>query len=261
MPLTIDQTSLSIEKKKEFWSADPFPFIVFDGFLPDSFARNLLVEISQIDNNKKSNDYIFAKNKFENPSLDFGPFAIELRDFMLSNEFSSAISSIYGNTVFIDSDFVGGGVHRGGAGSFLDMHVDFGVHPGNKRWVRELNILLYLNSDWKPEYGGNLLLKNKLNGKYASIEPIFNRLVVMQTKSHTLHGYREISFPQGTFRTSIAAYAYSVAKDDAQLEKLITTTQWSPEEAGVLKRIIALITPKLVIMKQSIMGSSTMKKK
>ena len=39
---------------------------------------------------------------------------------------------------------------------FSDVHADFTVHPHHRTWQRRANLLLYLNEDWKPEYGGDL---------------------------------------------------------------------------------------------------------
>jgi len=262
MELNLSQTSLKRAQRNEFWSANPFPLLVLDNFLPLELANQLLVEIAGNTEIRKSNDYIFARNKFENPSLQhIGPAAVSLRELLLSIEFAEVLSDMYGRELFVDPDFVGGGLHRGGEGSFLDMHVDFGQHPRNKRWIRELNLLLYLNVDWQPEYGGHLQLRHKDTGETAAIEPIFNRMVLMQTKAHTFHGYNPISFPSGTYRTSIAAYAYSQAKDDKELDNLLTTTQWAPDTGGPLKIAVAAVTPGLVALKQRFFGSSTAKKK
>lgn len=262
MELNLKQTAIELAQRDKFWSADPFPLVVLDNFLPLELVNQLVVEIAANTEFQKSNDYIFARNKFENPSLQhIGPAANALRELLLSTEFAEILSDMYGRELFVDPDFVGGGLHRGGEGSFLDMHVDFGQHPRNKRWIRELNLLLYLNINWQPEYGGHLQLRHKDTGETAAIEPIFNRMVFMQTKSHTFHGYDPISFPSGTYRTSIAAYAYSQAKDDKELDNLLTTTQWAPDSGGPLKKAVAAVTPGLVALKQRLFGSSTAKKK
>ena len=174
---------------------------------------------------------------------------------------AETLTIIYGTRVFVDPDFVGGGLHRGGEGSFLDMHTDFNLHPLNRRWIRELNVLLYLNKEWQPEYEGRLDLRHAHTGETASIEPVFNRLVLMLTKDFTLHGYKPINFPTGQFRTSIATYAYSEAGINDDLADLRTTTTWFPESGGAMKSMVAKVTPKLVALKQKFFGSSTARKR
>lgn len=243
-----------------FRSASPFPLAIIDDFLPVDFAAGLHGEIILLKDLTQSNDYIFAKSKFEYPALEnIGPYGRELKRFLLSAEFADALSDMYQKKLFVDANFTGGGVHRGGGGSFLDMHADFGRHPNEKGWVRELNILLYMNKEWKPEYGGSLDLKNADNGISTAIEPLYNRCVLMLTKGHTLHGYKRTAFPEGMYRNSIAAYAYSNESDEKTLATLSTTTRWMPADASLTKRSIALVAPWLVRLKQRFFGSNTVR--
>jgi len=263
MKISLADTGLNrSDLHTQFISGEPFPLLVMDHFLPTTVVNGLSEEIAAFQDFQKTNDYIFAKNKFENPSIDMlGPNGAAIKELLLSPEMAEALTLIYGTRVFVDPDFVGGGLHRGGEGSFLDMHADFNLHPRNRRWIRELNILLYLNKKWRPEYGGNLDLRHAHTGETGSIEPVFNRLVLMLTKDFTLHGYKPITFPSGQFRTSIATYAYSEAGANDDLTNMRTTTSWVPESGGVMKSIVAKVTPKLVELKQKILGSSTARKR
>lgn len=107
----------------------------------------------------------------------------------------------------------------------------------------------------------NLDLRHAQTGETASIEPVFNRLVLMLTKDFTLHGYKPINFPRGQFRTSIATYAYSEAASRDAVADLRTTTTWVPESGGAVKSLVARVTPKLVALKQKILGSATARKR
>lgn len=263
MKLTLQETSLRGDLAQAFASANPLPMAVLDGFLPPKFADGLMREIQSNTDFQKSNDYIFAKNKFESPRIEaLGEHGLALRALLLSSEFAEAISRMYGKTLFVDPDFVGGGLHRGGEGSYLDMHTDFNLHPRHRNWIRELNILLYLNRDWQPQYGGELELRNARDGRAGKVQPVFNRLVLMLTKDFTFHGYKAISFPAGTYRTSIATYAYSQAASEEELSGMRTTTTWAPaEEESLMRAWVAKITPTLVSAKQRLFGSATARKK
>ncbi|MBW6532567.1 2OG-Fe(II) oxygenase [Sphingomonas sp. RRHST34] len=257
-PLHLSDAARAAMASSRFHDADPFPVLILDDFLPEAFAAGLHQEILALKDLSQSNDYIFAKNKFEYPTLEaIGPHGAELKRFLLSEEFGAALTAMYGRPLFVDANFTGGGVHRGGSGSFLDMHADFERHPGEKDWVRELNILLYMNKDWAPAHGGALDLKHADTGAASAIEPLYNRLVLMLTKSFTLHGYKRTSFPPGSYRNSIAAYAYSREADEGRLARLSTTTRWQPSDAGSVKRTIAALTPRLVRLKQRLLGSNT----
>jgi len=237
-----------------------FPHVVIDNFC-DPTALNELVSLipsPETDNISKSRDYIFAKNKFEKSNFrGISSIFDDLYSDLISERFKGILQKIVAAPVWVDTEFHGGGLHQGGRDSFLDMHADFSHHPLHPTWERELNILLYLNKGWKPEYNGQLELKNKETGATGAIEPIFNRCVIMQTKAHTLHGYGRIKFPEGEYRRSLATYAYRPAKEGAKGR----STTWFPSEGGKLKGVIGKSWPALVAVKSKIFGSGTSRNK
>ena len=242
-----------------FFSAKPYPHIVVDDFLIEKSYNLILESIPAPRRGEKSSDYLFAKNKFENPIFDTAsPILSELRSELVGERFTNFLSFIFNKKIFIDDSFVGGGLHQGGAGSFLDMHADFSRHPVHKEWVRELNILLYLNDGFENDWGGHLEMHNSVSGEKDRVAPIGNRLVVMLTKDFTLHGYKKISFPDGKLRTSIASYAYSYDTNFSATPD--RSTLWKPDESGFLKGVVAKYSPFLVKIKRSLFGSSTAKR-
>jgi hypothetical protein len=245
--------------RQSFQQAEPYSHVVIDGFLrPESF-KAVLAALPSARESERSSDYMFARNKFENPICDkAAPVLAELRAELVGEEFAHFLRTLYDKAVFVDQSFVGGGLHQGGEGSFLDMHADFSRHPVRREWVRELNILLYLNQGFQEAWGGHLEMENSVSGKLGRVAPEGNRMVIMLTKENTLHGYKPISFPAGRMRTSIAAYAYTVDHDfETNPER---STIWRPKEAGAAKRAIAKVTPTLVRIKRGLMGSSTAKR-
>lgn len=236
--------------------ATPFEHLVIDRFLSDEGIR--LVREQQFNRRastqEKSADFMFARNKIENPRIeDISEVTRRIRAELLSERFRTILSAIVGMDVFVDPDFTGGGLHQGGKGSFLEMHADFTRHPGKREWIRELNILLYLNPDYEPAWGGCLDLQHAYTGAKASIAPVENRAVIMLTKPHTLHGYKPIRFPDDRFRTSIAAYAYTV--DDGTRDVEYASTTWVPQDP--VKRAFAGLINPLVAVKQKLLGSRT----
>jgi hypothetical protein len=109
-----------------------------------------------------------------------------------------------------DPHFVGGGLHQIESGGHLKVHADFNRHP-RTGLERRLNVLLYLNRDWRDEYGGALELWSRdMSTCQARILPHFNRCVVFSTTSTSFHGHPEpLSCPPGQTRKSIALYYYS----------------------------------------------------
>lgn len=255
---------VSIEEKVEalhdsFESAAPFKHVVIDGFLTQDAVEEV-VALGMHETpiaNENSSDFVFAKNKMEAPDIaNINETMKQLKAELISSRFRAFLSNLAGYELFVDEKFVGGGLHQGGAGSYLDMHADFSRHPESRNWIRELNILLYLNPDYDPEWGGALKLVHSKTRASTQIAPLLNRAVIMLTKEHTIHGYDPIAFPDGRFRTSIAAYAYRLERGNESIP--FRTTQWQPAGAG--KRILARVMSPLVVLKQGLLGSRTVKR-
>jgi hypothetical protein len=251
----------SIEDKLEelrmnYLTAQPFPYLVIDDFCDEGKLTKAYEAIPEL--NSKSRDYVFANNKFE--KSNYKELCVELNELyedLISKRFNDILSFITSKEIFVDPKNHGGGLHQGKKNSFLDMHLDFNYHPIHKNWYRELNLLLYLNKDWKPEYKGDLKIHDLRTGNETEIAVPFNRLIIQQCAPYTLHGYDMTSFPENKYRTSIATYAYQVHK--TQIEK-IRTTDWHPkQDAGLFKKVLAKNYNFLVQTKNKFFGSGTAK--
>jgi hypothetical protein len=249
---------------QSFATAKPFEMVILDGLCDQQKLSQMYDQIPDPSEGGigKSRDYMFAKNKYEKSSFkDISPLFQELYDDLTSERFANLLKTIVAQDVFLDPAFHGGGIHQGGPGSFLDMHVDFNFHPINRTWFRNLNVLLYLNRDWKPEHKGELKLRHRdhPDDPVTEVAPLFNRCVIMFTRDYTIHGYDAINFPEGKYRRSIAAYAYSL-KDPKEVGKERTTV-WYPDQGGATKKTIGKHWPTLVRIKNALFGSATAKNK
>jgi hypothetical protein len=248
--------------RTEFENNKPFRYLAIDDLCDPERLNRLVDKIPDpIEVGiKQSRDYVFAKNKFEKSRFrDLDPLFDEIYMDLTSERFKQFLQEITGEEVFLDSQFHGGGLHQGGADSFLDMHADFNYHPLHKEWFRDLNILLYLNRGWESSYGGQLKLRHLHHPERGTglVEPLFNRCVIMPTRDYTLHGYDKINFPQGTYRRSLAAYAYRLT--DLPVSSEVRSTRWYPENSGFAKKALGQSWPRLVKMKSAIFGSRTAK--
>ena len=125
--------------REKFSTADPFEYVVIDDFCDANLLHLALRDIQQVSElrGNRSNDYIFAKNKFEKANFDeISTKLYELKKDLLSQRFENWLSALTDQKIFVDEEFHGGGLHQGGEGSFLDMHVDFNYHPNNLSWFR-----------------------------------------------------------------------------------------------------------------------------
>src|SRR5207253_7961981 len=112
-----------------------------------------------------------------------------------------------------DPYFGGGGLHQIEPGGFLKVHADFNVHPKLKL-DRRLNLLIYLNRDWREEWGGHLELWSRDRKKCVErILPVFNRTVVFSTTDTSFHGHpHPLASPPGVTRKSVSLYYYTAGR-------------------------------------------------
>ena len=201
----------TIEKnRKAFAGGQPYKHLVIDNFLTEEVAENLFNNFPKVSELRKHYKGI-NENKSEGSSFDaYHNDFIKVLDAIKGPDFVKWLEQVVEiDDLLLPDDHRGAGVHQGKNGSFLDIHVDFSVHP-ILNLHRRLNLLIFLNKDWKPEYGGLLELWNEdvsILGK--SILPAYNRAVIFETTDTSYHGYDVISVPEGVTRKSIYSYYYS----------------------------------------------------
>jgi hypothetical protein len=193
-------------------NAKPFPHVVFDDFFPPSVVDQVLGEFPQ--------PGAISWQKFDSAQeiklasaaeASFGPttrlFMYHLKSITFL-EFLSAVTGI--DNLIPDPCFEGGGLHQIVRGGKLGVHSDFNKHR-NFGLDRRLNLLLYLNKDWREEYGGHLQLWNRdMSRCEAKVMPIFNRVMVFGTTDFTYHGHPDpLQCPEGMTRKSLALYYFS----------------------------------------------------
>ena len=71
--------------------------------------------------------------------------------------------------------------------------------------------MLYLNENWREEYGGHLeLWDREMTRCVRRILPVFNRCVIFSTTDYSFHGHPDpLACPRGMTRKSLALYYYS----------------------------------------------------
>lgn len=219
----------------KFASAAPFPHVVIDDFLDRTMADKIHDEARATAANVDASNELTQKQKVACTDWHaFGPETARLIAWFNSAKFIAPLERISDiDGLFGDPWLEGGGIHQTSRGGFLKMHTDFNWNA-KLRADRRINILYYLNRDWRAEYGGELVLSRLGANETARIAPKFNRLVIFNTNDTTLHGHPEpLTFPEDYPRASIAMYYYSAGIEvKERLRKRATTTRYLPLAPG-----------------------------
>ena len=228
-----DLREVATAHKEAYSSNPPFPNIHFDDFLNPEFLDLVLGEFPDLD---KKKDKIYYKNPNEDKyaskgEYSFGPHTRRLVHFFNSQPFLEFLQELTGisEPLIPDPYFEGGGFHQIKKGGFLKIHVDFHKHR-KMNLDRRLNILVYLNKDWKDEYGGHFELWEKdMSKSVTKIAPYFNRVALFSTTGDSWHGHPDqLNCPEDRSRKSLAMYYYSNGRPshevDVSQKGRITTT-------------------------------------
>lgn len=203
-----------VSQVKNFNNNSPFDHVVVDNFFKNEIAQKLETEFPAFDD-KVWHEYknaIEIKKTCNNwnffPSLTYKIFSfLSSKDFI--NFLSESINS--SEKIYPDQGLNGGGWHIHGRGGKLNPHLDYSIHP-KLNLQRKFNLIIYLNSQWKREWGGNLgLWENSSSEKpgkmIKSIEPLFNRAIIFDTTQNSWHGLmNKLICPKSEYRKSIAIY-------------------------------------------------------
>ena len=225
----------------------PFDHVVIDEFFTEEFAQKLSSEFPAYDDEawhgydnpievkKVCNNWnVFPKNTYSTFS------------YLNSEEWLSYLSSklLDGEKLYADDGLNGGGWHIHKQGGKLNTHLDYSLHP-KLALQRKLNIIVYLNPNWKEEWGGALGLWDNQSAEkpgdlITSVWNKFNRAVIFDTTQNSWHGLPEpLVCPANEARQSLAAYFLCVPPDgvDTRGKALFSPTKKQENDSEILELI------------------------
>lgn len=210
--------------RRDFQSAEPFSHVVIDDFFDAEILEQVIAEVPfpadapgfvrhKLD--RQINKYAFREVE------RLGPFTRQLIATVNTKPFLDFLGAITGIEALISDCYLGGGFQQTTRGGKLDIHADFSVHPATKL-DRRLNMLIFLNKDWKDEYGGHLeLWSPDMTRCVKRIAPEFNRVVIFATTDQSLHGHPEpLDCPADISRKSLCLFYYSNGRPDDERSPL-----------------------------------------
>src|SRR5258706_15688380 len=183
--------------RQAFQTAQPFKHVCIDDFFVSAAAEASLRDFPPFDREFAVNEYGEVGGKAVVSNIrEISPFYARLYEYLISPEFLGAMSAVTGiEDLRADPTLYGGGTHENLNGQALDCHVDynFQIEGG---FHRRANLLLYLNREGDPAWGGAIEVHSNPRRPQADafkqFNVIFNRAGVLQTHEKSLPGFRRV---------------------------------------------------------------------
>jgi hypothetical protein len=210
---------------ERFQRARPFRHVVIDDLFTPDLCKRLSDSFPAFDERLAvSEDGVVGNKAVNEKIMELGPAWRELDALVQDASFRELISDITGiPDLQYDPHYFGGGTHENRHGQGLDAHVDFNFHPITRQH-RRLNLIVYLNEEWRDEWGGSIQLRRNPylppgQDEVATVTPRFNRCVIFETTEHSWHGFPRIDLPEdkrALSRRSFALYYYTDTRPEEE---------------------------------------------
>jgi hypothetical protein len=204
-----DLDVLAEEFRESYLTAKPWPHLILEDFVdPAAVAAAEAQELQRALNLEvhKGNRMV----KAESPDVS-GHAAQDILDSLLTPEFLSFLEKLTGiENLIADPSRSWAGIHVSPPGSSQVLHRDFRLHPTTGLYHR-VNVLIFLNSDWEEDFGGQLELWPADTASCGQrIMPTAGKVVIFETTPTSYHGVPDrVRCPQGRARLSLASYYYT----------------------------------------------------
>ena len=196
---------------EQYQNAVPFPHMSTNGLFDEETLRTINDEFLIPQAMSTAFIGIAEGGKFAESDINkMGPVTQQFLRECNSQEFLDALSIITGvDNLVADPALIGGGLHQTVRGGRLKVHSDFNVDASH-RFVRKLNLLIYLNDGWQEEWGGALELWDKdMTRAVVKVPPVLGQVALFTCSDISYHGLPDpIDCPDGVTRRSLALYYY-----------------------------------------------------
>lgn len=178
-----------------FFKAKPYPYIILDNFLDETFFSNLHNNDLNINSKKNLFNTDFEKNKSTSKNLELSNNIQMILNELNTKKFLNNLyqltnikelfSTKKGNSALAN-------YHEMYESGFLGLHVDHSSEP-ETGLPHVLNIILYLSKNWDNNWGGATMFANKNGIKIKKIvDYVPNRAVIFLHSPFTFHGVTKI---------------------------------------------------------------------
>lgn len=229
----LDQLSLSESSENladRYQKSAPFPHLTIDNLFKPEQLTAVLGEMSHtrkadwVHHNTENLEKLGQKS-----AAGLGDAGFQLVALLHSAPFLYLLSEITGIWNLLPDPYMhGAGYSIIPPNGKFDVHIDSNADL-TSGLIRRLALIIYLNHDWSPDYGGQLELWNKdATHKEAEIQPVFNRTLLMNISETSYHGIKPVVEPSGRSRYSFMIY-YNTAGAILGKEMGVHSSLYAPD--------------------------------
>lgn len=204
--LSLDESSSHLAAQYE--RAVPYPYLTIDNMFDPALLDRLVAEMSPAEASKWIHHNTRECDKLgQKSAASLGEAGFELASLLHSAPFLYLLSEITGIWNLLPDPYMhGAGYSIIPSDGKFDVHVDLNADV-TIGLTRRLVLIVYLNKNWKPEYGGQLELWSRdASRKVGAVEPVFNRTLLMEISDLNYHGIAPVVEPNGRSRYSFMVY-------------------------------------------------------
>jgi hypothetical protein len=231
-PLAVaDLDRLAEECRERYLTAQPWPHLVLHDLIdPATIAEAEAEEVERALGLRihRGNRMV----KAESPEVT-GKAANAILDSLLTPAFVRFLERVTGICgLKPDPTHAWAGIHVSPPGASQVIHRDFRLHPVNGLYHR-VNVLVYLNSEWREEYGGELEMWSPRSPECGrKVLPVAGTVVIFETTPSSYHGVPDpVRCPEGRARLSLASYYYTDTPGPADRREPIVFSPRRPQDA------------------------------
>ncbi len=231
-PLAVDDLDrLAEECRERYLVAQPWPHVILHDLIdPVTIAEAEAEELERALGLRihRGNRMV----KAESPEV-IGRAAQSVLDSLLTPPFVTFVERVTGiSDLKPDPTHAWAGIHVSPPGASQVIHRDFRLHPVNGLYHR-VNVLVYLNSDWHEEYGGELELWSPRSSQCGrKVLPVAGTVVIFETTPESYHGVPDpVRCPEGRARLSLASYYYTESPGPRDRREPIVFSPRRPQDA------------------------------
>ncbi|QIV94859.1 2OG-Fe(II) oxygenase [Allofrancisella frigidaquae] len=212
------------KNKAAYQNKNPFSYDSISNLFSDEALNNVINSFPSIKDKRfwdiRNDEGIQVKYRTKwQTELDIPPNILLVVQALQSGRFCRLLSEFTGiKGLMPDYWFGGGGLNQIMKGGQLAIHVD-GTWNDDIRMYRRVNVIVFLNKNWKEEYGGYLEFWDKdLTYCVDKIPPVFNNMVLFNTSDLTQHGHpHKLQCPENMSRKSLILYYYTSSRPNNEI--------------------------------------------